>query len=71
MQLKEHTFYITGSGLHFHTSLWSTTHNDDVMGSHDDELGLSDVGRHFLAGIMKHSDPITAFSCSTVNSYKR
>jgi glutamine synthetase len=33
--------------------------------------GLSELGRHFLGGVMAHLDAIVAVACPTVNSYKR
>lgn len=35
------------------------------------ELGLSDSGRNFLGGIMKHASALAAICNPTVNSYKR
>ncbi|MFN4101939.1 MAG: type III glutamate--ammonia ligase, partial [Pararhodobacter sp.] len=35
------------------------------------ELGLSEQGRHFLGGIMKHASALAAITNPTVNSYKR
>ncbi|HBD51709.1 MAG TPA: type III glutamate--ammonia ligase, partial [Alphaproteobacteria bacterium] len=35
------------------------------------ELGLSENGRHFLGGIMKHASALAAITNPTVNSYKR
>ena len=34
-------------------------------------LGLSKLGYHFLAGVLKHARALTAFSAPSVNSYKR
>ena len=62
-----------GSGLHVHLSA------DDPDGSGanlfegdaDPELGLSEVGRQVLAGLLRHGPALTALGASTVNSYKR
>jgi glutamine synthetase len=35
------------------------------------ELGLSEKGRHFLGGIMKHASALAAITNPTVNSFKR
>ena len=35
------------------------------------EVGLSEQGRHFLGGIMKHASALAAITNPTVNSYKR
>src|SRR5690606_10277569 len=37
----------------------------------DGELGLSQTGKHFLGGIMKHASALAAITNPTVNSYKR
>jgi glutamine synthetase len=58
-----------GSGMHTHLSLFE----GDVNAFHDpnDEYGLSTVGRHFIAGLLRHAREITAITNQTVNSYKR
>ena len=32
---------------------------------------LSDVGRHFVAGLLEHAKPMTVFTTPTVNGYGR
>ena len=58
-----------GSGLHAHLSLFK----GDVNAFHDagDPQGLSNVGKHFVAGLLRHAREITAVTNQTVNSYKR
>lgn len=58
-----------GSGLHAHLSLFE----GDVNAFHDpgDPQGLSKVGKHFVAGLLRHAREITAVTNQTVNSYKR
>jgi glutamine synthetase len=65
----------TGTGLHFHLSLWSGT---DALfpagGSPDDDgrgLGISSLAYSFIAGILDHAPALQAFLAPTVNSYKR
>ncbi len=60
---------INGSGMHCHQSLFSGAEN--AFYDADDELGLSDVARHFLAGVLDHAVAFTAICNPTVNSYKR
>ncbi len=58
-----------GSGMHTRVSLFAGEKNafyDDKA-----ELNLSDVGRQFIAGILKHAAEITAVTNQWVNSYKR
>jgi glutamine synthetase len=58
-----------GSGMHCHQSLWK---NGSPL--FYDELGyagLSDVARHYIGGLLKHSPSLLAFTNPTVNSYRR
>lgn len=59
-----------GNGQHIHMSLWDTKTNKNVM-TGDSDLGLSDAGRHFLAGLLNHLDGLTPIVNPTTNSYKR
>jgi glutamine synthetase len=58
-----------GSGMHTHLSLFE----GDVNAFHDpgDNAGLSKVGKHFIAGLLRHAPEITAVTNQWVNSYKR
>lgn len=58
-----------GSGLHTHISLFEGERNafSDPAG----EYGLSETGRQFMAGLLKHAREITAVTNQHVNSYKR
>ncbi|MCC5951364.1 MAG: type III glutamate--ammonia ligase [Acidimicrobiia bacterium] len=64
---------VTGNGLHVHTSLWSPTDEPLFEPGPDDryELGLSEMGYQFVAGMLRHARAMTAITCPTVNSYKR
>ena len=57
-----------GSGLHMHLSLWK---NGKTLFAGSGYGGLSDIGVHALAGILKHAPALFAFCCPTTNSYKR
>ncbi|BBF99755.1 MULTISPECIES: type III glutamate--ammonia ligase [Pseudonocardia] len=61
---------VTGNGLHLHQSLWDA---DDQPLFADDGggAGLSELGRHYLAGLLAHGRSSAALICPTVNSYKR
>ena len=71
---------LTGNGCHAHISVWdapgskaktnvfATTPSKDSQTS---ELGLSEKGRNFLGGIMKHASALAAVTNPTVNSFKR
>jgi glutamine synthetase len=58
-----------GSGMHTHVSLFKGEENAFYDASA--ELNLSEVGRQFVAGILKHASEITAITNQWVNSYKR
>jgi glutamine synthetase len=58
-----------GSGMHTHLSLFEGEKNAFFDASA--ELNLSQVGRQFIAGILKHAAEITAVTNQWVNSYKR
>jgi glutamine synthetase len=60
---------VQGSGMHTHFSLFE----GDTNAFYDpgDELNLSKVARHFIAGLLRHAPEITAVTNQWVNSYKR
>ena len=69
---------LTGNGCHAHISVWDApgddAENNVFAGTGDGptgELGLSERGKHFLGGIMKHAKAMAAITNPTVNSYKR
>ena len=62
---------LTGSGCHAHISVWSLDGKKNAFADDSKELGLSERGRHFLGGIMKHASALAAITNPTVNSYKR
>lgn len=62
---------LTGSGCHAHISVWDLDGKKNVFADPTKELGLSERGRHFLGGIMKHASALAAICNPTVNSYKR
>ena len=61
----------TGSGLHFHLSLWRD--GEALFPARDDARGhgLSPLAYTFLAGILEHAPGMQAVIAPTVNSYKR
>ena len=71
---------LTGNGCHIHVSAWDKpgmAAKTNVFaitpssGNQTSELGLSENGRYFLGGIMKHASAMAAITNPTVNSYKR
>ena len=65
---------LTGNGCHAHISVWDgagSAAKKNVFADDAMDLGLSQSGRHFLGGIMKHASALAAITNPTVNSYKR
>jgi len=62
--------YLTGNGAHVHISLANEKRENlflDLLA----ELGLSELGRWFMGGILKHAHGLSALVAPIVNSYKR
>ena len=62
---------LTGNGCHSHISAWDESEEVNKFSDDKNELSLSDIGLHFLGGIMRHATSLTAITNPTVNSYKR
>lgn len=59
----------SGSGCHFHLSLW---HDDvNVLSDRSETYGLSPLARSFIAGILSHLPALMALTTPTVNSHRR
>lgn len=58
-----------GSGCHVHLSLWRDGRN--LLYDPEGVLGLSELGRNFVAGILAHLPGLLAITCPSVNSYRR
>jgi len=65
--------HLTGSGCHFHMSLWDGERNlfDADPGDDPRGLGLSELAYQFIGGLKAHAKAYIAFTAPTVNSYKR
>lgn len=60
-----------GSAMFFHQSLFDHDGNNVFWGEGDEKYHLSDVAKHYMAGILAHAREISAITNPTVNSYKR
>ena len=58
-----------GSGMHTHQSLFTGGRN--AFFDADDQWHLSDVGKAFIAGQLRHARELSAVFAQWVNSYKR
>jgi glutamine synthetase len=57
-----------GSGMHTHQSVWK---GGKPLFAGDGYAGLSDLGLHYIGGVLKHSRALAAFTNPGTNSYKR
>lgn len=57
-----------GNGCHLHISAWDVYGERNLFWS---DSGLSEFGRHFVAGILAHLKGLVALTCPSVNSYRR
>jgi glutamine synthetase len=60
---------INGSGMHLHQSLFRNGQN--AFYNPHDPMGLSDIARYYIGGLLKHARALAAVTSPTVNSYKR
>jgi glutamine synthetase len=63
----------TGSGAHMHYHLADAETGRNLFTATDDRrgLGLSEIGYHFLGGVLAHARALCAVTSPTVNCYKR
>lgn len=62
---------INGSGMHTHQSLFTVDTKENAFADPNDEYGLSEVAKHFIAGQLAHARGMCAVLAPLVNSYKR
>ncbi|HZB32674.1 MAG TPA: glutamine synthetase family protein [Streptosporangiaceae bacterium] len=60
-----------GNGCHLHISLWSAGMTRNLFYDAAGKYGLSDVGYHFIGGLLAHLPALLALTAATVNSYRR
>lgn len=59
----------SGNGCHLHLSLWHQGEN--LLPDPNGILGLSEVARHFIGGILHHLKALMAITTPISNSYRR
>ena len=64
-----------GSGAHIHCSLWgapgSAQAGDNLLFDPQGRGSLSQLGFHFIGGVMAHLPALVAITCASPNSYRR
>ena len=60
-----------GSAMFLHQSLFDHDGNNVFWGEDDEKYHLSDIAKHYMAGILAHAREISSITIPTVNSYKR
>lgn len=60
-----------GSAMFLCQSLFEHDGNNVFWGEDDEKYHLSDIAKHYMAGILAHAREISAITNPTVNSYKR
>lgn len=60
-----------GSAMFLCQSLFDHDGNNVFWGEDDEKYYLSDIAKHYMAGILAHAREISAITNPTVNSYKR
>ncbi len=65
----------TGSGAHFNMSAYSLATGENLFACDPSQdprgHGLTEMGYHFIGGVLKHGPALCAAFAPTVNSYKR
>jgi len=60
-----------GSGMHVHQSLFNKDGNAFFDANDPEGFNLSEVAKHYIAGLLKYAPEFTAVTNPLVNSYKR
>jgi glutamine synthetase len=61
-------FEENGSGMHVHQSLWK---DGEPLMYGEGYAHLSDLAKHYIAGLLTHARALMAFCAPTTNSYRR
>jgi glutamine synthetase len=57
-----------GSGMHCHQSLWK---DGEPLFAGDQYVGLSEMAKFYIGGLLKHAPALVGLAAPTTNSYKR
>jgi len=61
-------FLDNGSGMHVHQSIWKS---EKPLFAGDRYGGMSELGMHYIGGILRHARALCSFVAPTTNSYRR
>jgi len=64
-----------GSGAHIHLSLWGTKNSErpgrNAFYDANERGSLSQTGKYFIGGVLRHIRGLVALTCGSPNSYRR
>src|SRR4051794_6538195 len=64
-----------GSGAHIHVSLWGAEKSEhpgqNLFYNPNERGGLSQIGKYFIGGVLRHVRGLVAITCGSPNSYRR
>jgi glutamine synthetase len=60
-----------GNGCHIHWSVWDMAGKTNLFYDPDDSYKLSQLGYHFIAGVLTHLPGLLALTAPSFNSYRR
>ncbi len=69
--MAKYDYEAAGSSSHVHQSLWDSAGKKPLFLAKDAEHGMSEIMRHYMAGLLTYASDITAFLAPNINSYKR
>lgn len=69
--LAKWNYAAAGSSSHIHQSLWSADGKSSKFYDESGKYGMSEMMRHYVAGLLTHASEITYFLAPYINSYKR
>ncbi len=62
---------VNGSGMHVHQSIMNMEESSNLFYEENSKYGISELGMHYLGGILENISQGSAILASWVNSYKR
>ena len=69
--MSKWNYGLAGNSSHIHQSLWSLDGKTSMFHDPKGDHGMSDLMKHYIAGLLAHASEITYFLAPYVNSYKR